>query len=415
MLVGLGAAIAWLSRAPTEAPLRTLAQRAAEEDLGVLYVPNVGHLLERTAFVLPEGIALAGGESGMLSAVPSWLGSAPGLLVLGQDGLEVRLDLAPSRAMATKLVGHLRRDTRLRGGALPEDSGAVWWRRGAGRSTSRWAFSRPIQARRLLDLEDAENSEGESGGVSSNADAWLRFRELGAWHVWIEAPGGELNGPAPASPAQARSVRLLGARGRAGYAVGLPEGFGAPIWATVGLDVSDLLGKATWLFWAERDAVGARVTLWRRSAARKEGASVDLEVPRIARWIEKPGGLEDALPAETVVRRLGGEIRREEMADGSAFVGYDDLAIELLRREAPKLRALATELSEGESALYLRPSALADWWAVAREFGRFGRPAEPPWWAREPFGSLIDEVDSINLRLTPDSAVVDAVLVAQDR
>ena len=65
------------------------------------------------------------------------------MMVLGPLGLEARMDLAPGRAMAAKLIGHLRREPWLRGGSLSNDrSAAVWWERADGLSTSRWALAR---------------------------------------------------------------------------------------------------------------------------------------------------------------------------------------------------------------------------------------------------------------------------------
>lgn len=414
-LLGLAGGVAWLLRPPEDTSLRELAQAAGDARHGVIFVAELGALIDWI------GGAAAGTSAAptLGSGLASWLRSSPGVFVVGPEGLEARLDLSPGRAMAAKLTGHLRRDAWLRGGTPEEDpTAAVWWERGPGRSTSRWALARSQRARHLLDLESVGSSR-RSGDVLSAAgdpddagDAWLAFPEIGSWRVWF----GEPEEVGSADPGTER-IRLTGMRASGGAPDGPPRGEAASAWVEAGLDPSELLGPSTWLLWAERDGEVGRVTLWRRSMARRDGAALDVEVPRIARLVTgpRPTAAEiDTLPAQDLVRRLGGEVQHDELPDGTILVGYDTAAVDLLRRETSGLRALVRALPPDGSVWFVRPAALASWWRVTREFGRLGGPAPTPWWERDPSKSVLSRVQSAQARLDSRSATVEVVFAVPE-
>ena len=388
--------VAWLLRAPEEAALRALARQAADADHGVVFVSEVGGFLDQLHGVLQD----EAGTGTVLPRLPSWLRSAPGLLVVGPQGLEARLDLAPGRAMATKFLGLVRRDPMLRGGRpARERSALVWWERGLGRSTSRWALARPDQARHLLELDPA----GRASTPVPDSDAWLDLPGLGPWHVWF----------GPSDPQRIGLIAVPGSGEPLASPVGPPQIDVGSVWRQAGLDGSDLLGPSTWLLSAERDEDGGRVTLWRRSMARRDGASVDLEIPRIGRWATgseaNPGG---KLPAQDVVRRLGGEVQRDARPDGTSLVGYDTEALRLLDQESERLRALLAAIPDGGSVWFARPAALASWWSVAREFGRFGRAPEPVWWEQEAVRNVLERVETVRFQLGPQAAAMEIALAS---
>lgn len=395
LMVLLGAA--WLLRTPDEAGLRALARQAADADHGVVFVSQVGEFLDQLDGVLQDDA----GTGALLPPLPSWLRSAPGLLVVGPQGLEARLDLAPGRAMATKLLGLVRGDPMLRGGRPAREGPAlVWWERGLGRSTSRWALARPDQARHLLELDPA----ARASPPVPDSDAWLDLPGLGPWHVWY----------GPSDPRRIGLIAVPGSGEPLASPVGPPQIDVGSVWRQGGLDGADLLGPSTWLLSAERDENGGRVTLWRRSMARRDGASVDLEIPRIGRWATGSQAASGGkLPAQDVVRRLGGEVQREQRADGTLLLGYDTEALRLLDLESERLRMLLAAIPEGGSVWFARPAALASWWSVAREFGRFGRAPEPVWWEEEAVRNALELVEAVRFHVEPQAAALEITVGAR--
>lgn len=402
-------------RPPSADPLRALADRAVDAQHGAVFLPRFGSVVERIARSLPAGTqegtagGIQGGAATYLGGIRH-LGSAPGLFVLGPDGVEARVDLSLGRAMVAKLVGRLGGAQWLGGGTIPGSApSVVWWERGGRRSASRWALARPAAARRLIDLgvtpEDVVPRDARTGEPpgATGSDGWLAFPGVGAWHIWLD----ESSDP--------DVMRIDGTRGSVHSEASRPQRKASAIWAEVARHDAVLFGPATWLLWAERTRGGARVTLWRQSRARRDGALIDLEVPRIARWMRGEMADDEDLPAQEIIGRLGADLRRETQEDGSRLVSYDAEALELLRRQVAGLAAFVDDLPEGGSAMFVRPAPLSAWWSVARDFGRFGEPSDPPWWEAEPMRRAVEGVASVSLQLDADAVAVELSLRSADR